>query len=112
SEIREAAPAERDLLLADQAKRTRRSIVTMIGRARLGHIGGDFSVTDILTALFFDVLEINPADPGWPERDRFILSKGHCVAALYSTLAASGFFPMDELSTFMEPLSALNGHPN
>jgi transketolase len=84
----------------------------MIGRARLGHIGGDFSVSDILTTLFFSVLRVDPANPGAPQRDRFILSKGHCAAALYSTLALRGFFPLEELKTFVAPLSPLNGHPN
>lgn len=110
--IESAAPDDRDRLLADQAKWTRRSIISMISAAKQGHIGGDFSVTDILTVLFFAVLSIDPANPGWNARDRFILSKGHCAAALYSTLAASGYFPTGELQTFMQPLSALNGHPN
>jgi transketolase len=90
----------------------RRSIVDMIGRARLGHIGGDFSVSDILTTLFFAVLRVDPKQPGAPERDRLVLSKGHCAAALYSTLALRGFFPVETLKTFVQPLSALNGHPN
>jgi transketolase len=109
----DGAPAdERDALLATQARWTRRSVVGMISKAKLGHIGGDFSVTDILTALFFHVLTVDPTRPTWENRDRFILSKGHCAAALYSTLAASGYFPPSELDTFMAPLSALNGHPN
>ena len=112
SRVETSSPEERDALLAAHALWTRRSIVAMIAKAKQGHIGGDFSVTDILTTLFFAVLRIDPARPDWPERDRFILSKGHCAAALYSTLAASGFFPTGELGTFMEPLSALNGHPN
>ncbi|QNE35509.1 transketolase [Leifsonia shinshuensis] len=112
SRVETSSPEERDALLAAQALWTRRSILAMIAKAKQGHIGGDFSVTDILTTLFFAVLRVDPARPDWPERDRFILSKGHCAAALYSTLAASGFFPTSELGTFMEPLSALNGHPN
>jgi len=84
----------------------------MIGKARLGHVGGDLSVTDILTTLFFGVLRLDPTDPTFADRDRFILSKGHCSAALYSTLALRGFFPPDWLATFMQPLSRLNGHPN
>lgn len=98
--------------LSQLATATRRSIVTMIGRAGQGHIGGDLSVTDILTTLFAAVLRIDPANPDWSERDHFILSKGHCAAALYSTLAHSGFFSAEELVTFMQPLAALNGHPN
>lgn len=110
--IESATPLDRAEILAAQAIWTRRSILSMISAAKQGHIGGDFSVTDILTALFFGVLNIDPAQPDWAERDRFILSKGHCAAALYSTLAASGYFPTSELSTFMQPLAALNGHPN
>ncbi|WP_405609538.1 transketolase [Streptomyces sp. NBC_00076] len=90
----------------------RRSIVQMIDRAQLGHIGGDLSVTDILVTLFGGVLDVDPENPRKPDRDRFILSKGHCAAALYATLAHSGFFPTRELDTFMAPLSPLNGHPN
>ncbi|GAA0259201.1 transketolase [Cryptosporangium japonicum] len=90
----------------------RRSIVEMISTAKLGHIGGDFSVTDIMVTCFAGVLNLDPARPHWPDRDRFVLSKGHCAAALYSTLAYCGFFPRAELATFMAPLSALNGHPN
>lgn len=110
--IRAAADGERADLLRQIARGVRVSIVTMIGRAKLGHIGGDFSVADILTTLFFDVMRIDPANPTWPERDRFILSKGHCAAALYAVLAELGFFSRDELQTFMAPLSRLNGHPN
>ncbi|MFH8492562.1 transketolase [Streptomyces coeruleorubidus] len=90
----------------------RRSVVRMIDGAQLGHIGGDLSVTDILVTLFGGVLAVDPEKPRDPDRDRFILSKGHCAAALYATLAHSGFFPLSELSTFMAPLSPLNGHPN
>lgn len=107
-----ASDAERDELLGERASWTRRSVVRMINAARAGHIGGDFSVTDILTVLFNSVLRIDPARPDWDDRDRFILSKGHCAAALYSTLAWAGFFTPDALSTFMAPLSELNGHPN
>ncbi|WBU37917.1 transketolase [Homoserinibacter sp. YIM 151385] len=107
-----ADAAARDELIRERANWTRRSIVRMIDGARAGHIGGDLSVTDILTVLFNAVLDIDPADPDRADRDRFILSKGHCAAALYSTLAWCGYFAPDELSTFMSPMSALNGHPN
>lgn len=94
------------------AKEIRRSIVTTIDAAQQGHIGGDLSVTDILVTLFDAVLDIDPADPTRADRDRFIMSKGHCAAALYSVLAHCGYFNAAELSTFMAPLSPLNGHPN
>jgi transketolase len=108
----QADDAERAALLATAATRTRRRVVEMIAAAGMGHIGGDFSVTDVLTVLFNGVLRIDPARPDWPERDHFILSKGHCAAALYATLASCGYFSPAELPTFMAPLSPLNGHPN
>jgi transketolase len=106
------ASDERAEYLRARSQEIRRSVVEMIGRARLGHIGGDLSVSDILATLFFGVLRIDPKDPRAHQRDRFILSKGHCAAALYSTLALRGFFPLETLQTFAQPLSALNGHPN
>jgi transketolase len=98
--------------LAEMARTVRRSDLAMINRANLGHIGGDFSVTDILVTLYGAVLNVDPTNPTDPERDRFVLSKGHCAGALYSTLAECGFFPEVELETFAQPLSPLNGHPN
>jgi transketolase len=94
------------------AQRIRREDVVMIQGAGLGHIGGDFSVTDILATLYGAVLNIDPAHPQDPERDRFVLSKGHSAGALYATLALCGFFPVAELKTFAQELSPLNGHPN
>ncbi|WP_433478742.1 transketolase [Spirillospora sp. CA-142024] len=99
-------------VLRELAREVRRSVVRMIDRAQMGHIGGDFSVADILATLFGGVLNVDPGDPRNATRDRFVLSKGHCAASLYATLAHCGFFPESELDTFMAPLSALNGHPN
>ena len=85
----------------------------MIHGAGLGHIGGEFSATDILVTLFFGgVLRYDPATPNDPDRDRFVLSKGHSAAALYTTLAMAGYFDESELDTFLQPLSRLNGHPD
>jgi transketolase len=112
AKIAAADEGERRELLARLAGEVRVSILNTIDGAKMGHIGGDFSVTDILTTLFFGVLNLDPANPAWAERDRFILSKGHCSAALYSVLAMRGFFEVEALKTFMAPLSALNGHPN
>ena len=98
--------------LGEIARQVRRSVIAMIDKAGMGHVGGDLSVTDILTVLYFGVLRVDPSVPDWPDRDRFILSKGHCVGALYSVLAQRGFFDEALLADFLAPLSPLNGHPN
>lgn len=99
--------------LQRKANWIRLSALTMNHHARLGHSGGDLSSADILAVLFLGrVLRVDPAQPRWPERDRFILSKGHGAAAYYSTLAARGYFPLAQLKTYMDPLSMLNGHPD
>lgn len=96
-----------------QANRIRFSAMTMTNHAGLGHTGGDLSSADILASLYFGgVLRIDPSNPSWAQRDRFIMSKGHCSGAFYSTLAFRGFFPEEILGTFMDPLSKLNGHPD
>ena len=99
-------------LIREKARLIRRSALKMVFEAQIGHPGGDMSVTDILATLYFGVLRYDPANPGAPDRDRFVMSKGHCTGAFYSTLAEAGFFPRDELATYMKPLSRLNGHPN
>jgi transketolase len=98
--------------LRRQAAEIRKRDLRMAVEANQGHIGGDFSATDILTTLYFGVLRVDPENPAHPTRDRFILSKGHCAGALYTTLAYRGFIPMAELETFVAPLSRLNGHPD
>lgn len=110
--IAEADEAGRVALLEGVARTTRREVVTMIGRAGQGHVGGDLSVTDVLTVLYHRVLRIDPAQPDKAVRDRFVLSKGHCAAAFYVTLASAGYFPQAALATFMAPGSELSGHPN
>lgn len=94
------------------ARRMRRHSLRMVHAARLGHPGGDLSAADIIATLYSGVLRIDPSNPTAPNRDRFILSKGHCSGALYSVLAESGFFPVETLSQYMKPLSLLNGHPD
>lgn len=84
----------------------------MIHEAGMGHTGGDLSAMDILTVLYFRVLDVDPSNPMDPGRDRFVMSKGHCSGALYTTLAHAGFFPKEELASYMKPLSRLNGHPD
>jgi transketolase len=110
--VQESAPVTRAALLRDRAQQTRREVLQIIRRAGLGHIGGDFSVTDLLTVLYHGVLHIDPEHPNDPERDRFILSKGHCAVSFYTTLASCGFFPSARLTQFAQPDSDLSGHPN
>lgn len=99
--------------LRAKANEIRMSAMTMTNHAGLGHTGGDLSSADILAALYFGrVLQVRPSEPQWPLRDRFVMSKGHCSGAFYSTLAHAGFFPLEQLKTFMDPLSMLNGHPD
>jgi transketolase len=85
-------------------------VLHMIRDARSSHIGSCFSMVDLLTVLYGSILRVNPADPEWPARDRFVLSKGHACAALYAVLAECGFFPVAELETFYRNGSKLAGH--
>jgi transketolase len=110
--VAHAAAAIKPALLRSSSTHVRRQVLRTIQQAGLGHVGGDLSVTDVLVTLFDAVLSIDPAQPQWPDRDRFILSKGHCAAALYAVLAHSGFFPEERLQHFAAALSPLNGHPN
>jgi transketolase len=98
--------------VAERANWMRRRLLKMIVDAGQGHPGGDLSSTDIIASLYFDILRIDPANPTAPDRDRFVLSKGHCTGALYTALAGAGFFPEAELDTYLRPESRLNGHPN
>lgn len=108
----ETRRATRVAHVRERANWMRRRLLGMIVAAKQGHPGGDLSASDIIAALYFDVLRIDPAAPRAPDRDRFVLSKGHCTGALYSALAGAGFFPEDELDTYLRPRSRLNGHPN
>lgn len=90
----------------------RRRLLRMIVDAGQGHPGGDLSSADILAALYFDILRIEGSSPTAPDRDRFVMSKGHCTGALYTALAGAGFFEEEELETYLKPESRLNGHPN
>ncbi len=92
------------------AKRLRRHIITMIGKAGSGHPGGSLSAVEIVTVLYFKFLRHMPSNPRWSDRDRFILSKGHAAPLLYATLAECGYFPLSELSTLRQLGSRLQGH--
>jgi len=99
-------------LLRGVATAVRRSVIGAIHHAGAGHVGGPLSATDLLAVLYFHELRIDPADPSWPDRDRFIFSKGHSSIALYATLAERGYFPTTELLTFDQLGSRLQGHPD
>ncbi len=103
---------ERVAYVRERANWMRKRLLKMIVDAGQGHPGGDLSSADIIATLYFDSLRIDPAQPAAPGRDRFVMSKGHCTGALYSALAAAGFFPEAELDTYLKPESRLNGHPN
>lgn len=92
------------------AKRLRRHIVTMIGKAGSGHPGGSLSAVEICTALYWRVMRHKPSAPEWPDRDRFILSKGHAAPVLYAVLAECGYLPIPELDTLRRLNSRLQGH--
>ena len=98
--------------LKEKSFQIREDVLDMIYRAKAGHIGGDFSVTDTLVALYYDVMNVSPETIHDPDRDRFILSKGHSVEALYSILADRGFFPKEELLGYSQFGSRFIGHPN
>lgn len=94
------------------ALKVRRGIVDSIHAAKAGHPGGSLSIADLLTYLYFDKMNINPANPKMEGRDRLVLSKGHAAPALYSVLAHRGFFPVEELITLRKADSRLQGHPD
>ncbi len=94
------------------AKKLRRNIVTMIGEAKSGHPGGSLSAVEILVTLYFDVMRHDPGNPGWEDRDRFILSKGHAAPVLYCTLAECGYAPENELKNLRKLGSIYQGHPD
>lgn len=111
---RTAPGATRDEVVAHlraAARAVRQRDIQMIRAAGLGHIGGEYSVIDVLVTLYLHSANVAPDRLGDPDRDRFILSKGHAAAALYTTLATAGFLAGQDLATFMQPLSRLNGHP-
>ena len=92
------------------AREIRREALGMVHRADASHIGGALSMADVLAVLYTEVLRVRPDEPTWPERDRFILSKGHCCSALYAALALRGFFSVEELQTFGAQSSRLMTH--
>lgn len=102
------ARVERLRLIASEL---RCHVVDMVHTAQSGHIGGSLSAADFVAALYFDLMKLDPTDPGWEERDRFVLSKGHACPIWYAALAMRGFFPIEELKTLRRNDSRLQGHP-
>lgn len=98
--------------LEEQAKKIRQDIITMVGEAGSGHPGGSLSAADIVTALYFYLMRNDPANPKNPDRDRFVLSKGHAAPVLYAALAERGYFPKEEIHTLRKLGSKLQGHPD
>jgi len=109
SSVAEAKPLSAKEMEA-VVKKLRRHIITMTGKAGSGHPGGSLSAVEIVAALYFKVLRHKPQNTCWAERDRFILSKGHAAPLLYATLAESGYFPVDELTTLRQLDTHLQGH--
>jgi transketolase len=107
--------ADREQLVQDlelKAKLFRREILEMTFLAGSGHPGGSMSAIDIITVLYYYVMRVDPNNPRWEDRDRFVLSKGHVCPALYAVLAEKGFFPKEALWTLRQPGSILQGHPD
>jgi transketolase len=98
--------------LESLARQGRWHVLQTVSASGAGHVGGPMSAMDLLIALFFRAMAIRPTEPQWPDRDRFILSKGHAAIGLYTAMALRGFFPVEELKTFDKGNSRLQGHPD
>lgn len=98
--------------LEEISNEVRKLIIEQVHHAKSGHPGGSLSIADIITVLYFSELNVNPSDPNWEDRDRFILSKGHCAPALYAALALRGYFDKEELQFVRRINSNLQGHPD
>jgi len=98
--------------LAVTATKIRKLALEAVYSAASGHPGGSLGIADVMSALYFDVMNVDPKNPKWGDRDRFVLSKGHCAPALYATLALKGFFPVEDIKTFRHVDSYLQGHPD
>lgn len=100
------------LKLKELATKVRLGAVSAVHSASSGHPGGSLSIADVLTYLYFEEMNIDPKNPKWEDRDRFVLSKGHTAPGLYSVLAHRGYFPVEDLTTFRQATSYLQGHPD
>ncbi|MGB4703350.1 MAG: transketolase [Syntrophomonadaceae bacterium] len=99
-------------MVEEKARRIRENIISMLGQAGSGHTGGSLSAADIVACLYFWEMNLDPQQPHWPDRDRFVLSKGHAAPVLYAALAEKGFFPEEWLQTLRKLGSPLQGHPD
>lgn len=104
--------AETKKILSSYAVKIRMGIIESTYNAKAGHPGGSLSSADLFAYLYFNEMKVDPSNPKWAERDRFVLSKGHCAPGLYSALALKGFFPVEDLKTLRHIDSYLQGHPN
>ena len=98
--------------LEELARRGRWLVISTVAGSGAGHVGGPFSAMDLMVALYFRVMKVRPEEPQWPERDRFILSKGHSAIGQYTVMALRGYLPVEELKTFDKGSSRLQGHPD
>jgi transketolase len=108
--VSESKPSIEDL--KEISKRTRRLILESLAEAKSGHPGGSLSAVELVVSLYYSVMRHDPRNPAWPDRDRFILSKGHAAPLLYSVLAELGYFPIEQLKTLRKLNSMLQGHPD
>lgn len=106
------ASAEEIAALEDMARRIRVAVIRTVMQVKVGHVGGPLSAADILAALYGRILRIRATEPDWPDRDRFILSKGHSALGQYAAMALAGYFPLEEMDTFDQKRSRLQGHPD
>lgn len=104
------AALKRDL--QTKAVQVRKMILEAVHTAGAGHVGGPLSMVEIAVALYFKMLRVDPKNPQWPDRDRFVLSKGHSCVALYATLGLKGYFPPEEVNTYDAINSRMQGHPD
>lgn len=110
SPVKERKPVMKNLIR--KAAQIRRDIIDIVYESGAGHVGGSLSETDILVTLYYHIMKVDPKKPHWPERDRFVLSKGHSVEAYYCILADKGYFPKEDLKTYFRFGSKYIGHPN
>lgn len=108
-----ASPAHVDLaFLREKVRAIRRDILLQVHAGQSGHPGGSLGVADLVTVLYYGIMRHDSKNPRWPDRDRFVISKGHCSPVIYAVLADCGYFPKEDLKTFRRPGSHLQGHPN